>query len=394
MPRVSPLGRAVSPLSSRGPDESCAIPLAPAEFGATPRPIVSTGSMRVTGFRYSSGVEALSVENRVGHVVVLPALGQQVWDAVFHGRRLTMQSVFDEPVLTSDYLSNYGAYLIHCGGSAMGNPGPQDIHALHGELPSVRLNSLRLHVNPATVSRPARIGVIGTATHRRAFDSYFRARLELWVSEGSGVMTTRVNLTNLSGEPRPLMYLAHLNFLPAVGGDLHDIAPAGYDMSVRGNARTSAWALSEPLLAATIHAHGGVYAELLEPSRRVEPELVHVLSHRKPSGMVRFEQWHLDGSTDVVEHDTTSLPYTVRWLRRSADDGAFGFALPATAGPDGFTAEFGRGRVRLYPRDSGIRAVFRHGALAPGETLPPPETLPSSGDAAEPDFGSNTTDEE
>jgi hypothetical protein len=179
-----------------------------------------------------------------------------------------------------------------------------------------------------------------------------------------------------------------------VGGDLRDTAPAGYDRSVRDDVPASAIAANEPLRAATIVAAGGAYAALLESSRRVEPELVQVLEHRKPSGPVRFEQLHQDGSVDVVEHDTTSLPYTVRWLRRSADDQAFGFALPATAGPDGFTAESGRGRVTLYPRGSGIRAVFRHGALAPGESLPPPVILPPSGDAAEPDSGSDTTEQE
>lgn len=341
--------------------------------------------MRATGFRYPGGVEALRIENSLGHVVVLPTVGQQVWDAVFHGRRLTMQSIFDEPMFTSDYLCNYGAYLIHCGGSAMGNPGPRDTHPLHGELPNARLDASILQVKPATATSAACIGVIGIATYRRAFASHFRVQLELWVGEGSGVMTTRVSLTNLSGELRPLMYLAHVNFRPAWGGRLRHIAPSGYDISTRGDVRTGIGTTSEPLTAAVPGTDDDSYAALLDPDRRVEPELVQVLSHRKPSSAVWFEQHHRDGSIDLVAHDTTSLPYTVRWLRRSADDEAFGFALPATAGPDGFAVESGRGRVALFPRGSGIHAEFRHGALAPGEPVPTPMDPPSLSDSA--DFG-------
>ena len=103
--------------------------------------LVRHGALKVVAYRYASGVKALRVENGVGTVVLLPYQGQQIWDAVFHGRRLTMRSMFDEPVDTTDYLGNYGGFLLHCGATGMGNVGPGDSHALHGELPSARFQN-------------------------------------------------------------------------------------------------------------------------------------------------------------------------------------------------------------------------------------------------------------
>jgi hypothetical protein len=57
----------------------------------------SQGSLRCSLFLYSTGVEAVRIENELGHIIMLPFKGQQIWDAVFHGRRLAMQSVFPEP---------------------------------------------------------------------------------------------------------------------------------------------------------------------------------------------------------------------------------------------------------------------------------------------------------
>ena len=71
-----------------------------------------------------------------GHIVVLPYQGQQVWDVVFRGRRLTMSNFFPQPIPSPHLLDSYGMFLYHCGALRMGNPGPQDNHPLHGELPA------------------------------------------------------------------------------------------------------------------------------------------------------------------------------------------------------------------------------------------------------------------
>ncbi len=111
------------------------------------------------------------------------------------------------------------------------------------------------------------------------------------------------------------MYLAHVNFRTAVGGRIVEQldGPAG-DMQA---------ALAE-----------GV---------RIEPELVETVPVRTIDGWVRSEQHHVDGARDLVEYRPGDLTHTIRWLRRSADDEAFGFNLPASAEPGGFIAEDRKG---------------------------------------------------
>ena len=95
-------------------------------FGPGETVIAEGDGLAASAFRYASGVAALRIRNRVGEIVALPFQGQQIADATFHGRRLTMRSMFDEPVPASTYLGNSGGFLVHCGATAMGNPAPED----------------------------------------------------------------------------------------------------------------------------------------------------------------------------------------------------------------------------------------------------------------------------
>jgi hypothetical protein len=109
--------------------------LQPAHFGEREERLIEHDSLSASTYRFDSGVCALKLENDVGQLVLLPFQGQQIWDAVFDGRRLTMVSMFDEPRPTQTYLETYGGFLLHCGATAMGVPSGEDTHPLHGELP-------------------------------------------------------------------------------------------------------------------------------------------------------------------------------------------------------------------------------------------------------------------
>ena len=95
---------------------------------------LSAANMKALVFRYPSGVCAVRIINKRGEVVVLPFHGQQVWDAQFDGRRIKMETAVKEPKESQDFLSNMGGFLFHCGMGAMGSPGPDDDHPIHGEL--------------------------------------------------------------------------------------------------------------------------------------------------------------------------------------------------------------------------------------------------------------------
>ena len=112
------------------------VELRPEHFTEVERVLATHGEMTASTFRYGTGVAGLRIRNSAGHIDLLPFQGQQIWDAVFHGRSLTMGSMFPEPRPNTDYLGTYGAFFIHCGMTAMGNPGAGDTHPLHGEIPN------------------------------------------------------------------------------------------------------------------------------------------------------------------------------------------------------------------------------------------------------------------
>ena len=142
-------------------------------FDEKERPLCQFDAFSITTFRYESGVAALRIINDRGEIIVLPFQGQQIWRANFDGRDLTMRSMFDEPVFTRNYLENYGAFMIHCGITGLGAPGPNDNHQLHGELPNAPFNSAWLELDPDKLS--TKVG--GTYQHIVAFSSNSLANL-------------------------------------------------------------------------------------------------------------------------------------------------------------------------------------------------------------------------
>lgn len=344
------------------------IPLDPHPAG--PRRLLVDGQgFRLESFVFPSGVEALTIETATLALVVLPFTGQQVWRARAFDRELTMRSTFDEPVVTDRYLENNGAYFIHCGGSAMGNPGPGDEHPLHGELPNARLTSCELELDPAAGT----VRLTGRMTHRVSFGAYFGAELSLLVHRDSAVLESTARLTNLSAEPRPLMYLAHINMRPAPGGAIEeDLEPTGRIVT-RSDVTCTIAGVPRTFSAADVDAGAVTMSELLGHGVRVEPEIVQTVPSRVVDGWKTVRQRHPDGAVDVVTFTGDDLTHTLRWMRRSADDDACGFALPATAEADGFLAETAKGHVRWYGPGDSLVATIRHGAERPGEPAGHPD---------------------
>ncbi|MEZ4677940.1 MAG: hypothetical protein R2932_27350 [Caldilineaceae bacterium] len=119
---------------------STVIHLAPEFFTPTERTLVETSALTASTFRYASGVAALRLTNDQGELIMLPFQGQQIWSATFGGRNITMKSMFEQPNATQNYLETYGAFLIHCGATAMGVPMGEDTHPLHGRTAQCNLS--------------------------------------------------------------------------------------------------------------------------------------------------------------------------------------------------------------------------------------------------------------
>jgi hypothetical protein len=333
-----------------------------AAFGERQRLIARSGELVATAFRYPTGVEALRIDNGAGRLTLLPFQGQQIWDAHFLGRELTMRSMFPEPRPTRDYLRTYGAFFIHCGGTSMGNPGPTDTHPLHGELPNLPYDSAQLIFGADGAGRY--VELTGSARDTQAFHHDFVARPRIRVRERSAEIDATIAVENHATKPMAFLYLGHINFRPADGATLLDTVRDDFsDIILRqptlGDDAPEAVRAYHRDVAANPSAHRTLGAGV-----PVEPELVLTMrAAAGPDGWAHALHRHPDGSADFVSHRTDELPYAVRWLTRSGDQDALGLVLPATAAPDGLAAATQKGQLVMIAPGASFRATMRFGAL-------------------------------
>ena len=323
--------------------------------------------MTASAFRYSSGVHGLRLVNQLGQITLLPFQGQQIWHAEFRGRTLTQKSMFDQPRATMDYLQTYGGFLIHCGATVMGVPGEGDTHPLHGELPNAPYQTAQLLVGED--DRGPYLGLTGTYQHTVAFTHNCLARPVVKLYGQSSRLLISLTIENLKRSEMELMYLAHVNFRPVDDGRLVYSAPCDPEhVRVRSN------------IPAHIKPAAG-YAEflaelereparhdVLQPGLRFDPEVVFYIDYLcDEAGWAHSMQVHPDGGADFISHRPDQLDKGVRWISRTADQDAIGIVLPATAEPEGYTAEKAKGNVEVLPAGGRFRCDLEVGTLTPNE---------------------------
>ena len=344
------------------------VTLDPALFGEREKRVAARGALAATAFRYPSGVAGLRVGNGAGTVTLLPFQGQQIWDAVYAGRSLTMRTMFDQPYPTREYFRTYGALFLHCGGTSMGNPGPGDTHPLHGELPNLPYTDAELVFGEDDAGYF--VDLTGNARDTLDFHHNFLSRPRVRIRENSTVLEVFVDVENIGGNPLPFLYLAHINLRPVDGAILVD--------TVRDD-RTDA-DVRQPKLrgdedTAIVAYHRAIAAD---PSSHREirrgvpvlPELVLTMTAASDSdGWAHALQKHPDGSADFVSWRADELPYAVRWIVRGPDKDALGLVLPATAAPDGLAAAMARGQVVWVRPGEAFRTSFRFGAVDTAEAV-------------------------
>ncbi len=341
--------------------------LSPSFFTEHEQVLVAHGPLEAVAFRYPSGVPALRLQNDRGHLIMLPYQGQQIWAANFNGRELTMKSMFIQPNPTRTYLENYGGFLLHCGFTAMGVPTAQDSHPLHGELPNAPYEQAWLLCGSNEQGPYIELG--GGYRHTVAFSTNYIAapavRLYAWQS----TFWVSMSVTNNKQTTMEYMYLAHINFRPVDNGRLVYSAP--YDpQHVR--VRASIPSHVHPLpgyrefleeLARDPQKH-----HLLKPGLGFDPEVVFFIDYdADPSGWAHSLQIHPDGTADYVRHRPAELDHGVRWICRTPDQDALGLILPATAEPEGYTAEKAKGNVKVLGPRATWKCAFEVGALTKEE---------------------------
>lgn len=330
--------------------------------------LLQAHGMTARVFRYATGVAAVSIATPVGEVTILPFKGQQVWDASFGGRRLTMRSMFDEPQDTSDYLSTYGAFLIHCGITAMGGPGPGDSHPLHGELPNARFQAASL-IAGSDADGPY-LALAGECRQARAFGFNYCFRSQVTLRPDKTYLDVAISVENLRPVPLDVMYLAHINFRAVDDGRLVDtVVDDRTDIEVRRD-HPAGLAISpeQHRLVEELAADPARHRHLAA-GRRIDPEIVLFLTCRPDQdGWAHGLQIHPDGNGDFVRYKPAELPVAVRWISRTGDQEALGLILPATSGVDGYSAEKAKGRVVTLAGGATYACGYRCGALDPAQT--------------------------
>jgi len=302
------------------------------------------GELKAYLLRYESGICAVKLENSAGYISVLPFNGQMVWDAVFHGRSLKMQTSYEMPRKREVFRDTYGCYVMHCGALAMGCPSPEDDHGHHGELPYI--------------------------TYDRAFGSHYMARPIAKLYEGSSLIDVGIEIENMAKHPMDLMYMCHVNNAPEPGAEIFQTLPWTSENMV---VRVSIPQYNEPdpafmdllsrvqkdVTVTRVIKEGDVY----------DPEIVLFLRGVKgdENGKAHFLYVHKDGSADYTTYDVSVLNRGVRWMVNHDDWKSMGMVLPSTAEPEGYTAEKKKGNVRCLDGGDTFKAEVTIGYLAPEE---------------------------
>ncbi|MGI8782088.1 MAG: DUF4432 family protein [Acidobacteriota bacterium] len=344
------------------------IHLSPDLFTEKEKPFVEAGPLSASVFRFATGVCGLRLKNELGQLVLLPYQGQQIWSAEFGGRTLTMKSMFPEPRPNHPYLETYGGFFLHCGFTAMGVPGKNDSHPLHGELPNAAYTQAHLVLGQDD-DKGAYVGLGGQYQHTAAFNYNYVAQPLVKLYAGSSLFEVAMNITNLRGVDMEYMYLAHINFRPVDNGRLVYSAPCTPErVRVRKDLPAN---LTVPAGYREFVEEMGRHPaghNLLKPELPFNPELVFTLTYdADEAGWAHSMQVLPDGAADYVAHRPDQLDKVVRWIARPSDQDALGFAMPSSCEPEGYTAEKTKGNVKVLRARAQWRADFEIGVLAADE---------------------------
>ncbi|WP_321897555.1 aldose 1-epimerase family protein [Burkholderia cepacia] len=336
------------------------------DFRDTPRTLYRTDRLTVTAFAYLSGVEALKLENRRGHLVVLPYLGQMIWAAAFDGRDLTMKHMFRQPKRAASIIDTYGCFMFHSGLLRNGCPGPDDTHALHGEMPCAPMDRASLVIGAD--ARGAFVEVTGEYEYVQGFGSHYMARPSVRLAEHDAQMTISMDVTNLGGTPMDLMYMAHLNYayvpggrfvqsLPHNGLRLRDSVPAHVKP-------TAAWRDYTATLARDPQR-----LHTLDAPALYDPEIVFFMNDAETDagGVAHFRLEHPDGGSFHTAYRPEQFPHATRWILHNADQQVAAFALPSTCEPEGYQAERRKGHVATLAPGAARRFEVVTGYLSAAE---------------------------
>jgi hypothetical protein len=325
---------------------------------------LETEDLKVSLYKYETGIEALRIQNDLGYIIVLPFKGQMVWEAMFNGRLLNMSRVGKyQPKPADHYLFGaFGTYFFHCGALRMGVPGEGDDHPVHGELPYADYDEAELVVG--TDEKGTYVGIGGVFRYNRGFGACYEAHPLTKVYSRSSLMDISLRIDNLSDYPMELMYMAHLNCRPVDNArfvQCHAWTPQDMPLYVPKN-----FEMPDDFrqMADKIRANPKL-TEALTPGVVYKPEVTFYLNAPRvdEDGWTHFMQVLPDGTADVLRYKPSELNHALRWLCRTGDQDAISLAFPSTANVEGYNIEKKSGRVRELPPKGSFSMSLTAGCL-------------------------------
>ncbi len=333
-------------------------------FGSGEDLLIRNKGMSVMLIKYDTGICGIKLSNQYGYIIVLPYNGQMIWDAVFYGRSLKMETPFNHPKDVNSFLDTYGCYLMHCGALAMGCPGPDDDHPQHGELPYAKYDSASLIAGED--EKGEYVGVTGIYEYNRAFADHYTFSPVVKLYSDTTIIDVTIKIENQSYNQMEMMYMCHINNKPVSGGRILQTVPWTKEhMELRYS------------LPKTARANEGFkdflgkiqrdirVTEYMNEEDVYDPEIVFFIHDPKKDkqGWAHYMYLHPDGSADYTSYKPGELDHCARWIVRTKNIQALGLALPATADAEGYKAEKRKGNIKIIPAKGIFETAFQVGYL-------------------------------
>jgi hypothetical protein len=323
------------------------LPLWRSLFTELPRILLENSDFTVTAFRYASGVEGLKVQNSRGHLVILPWMGQMIWDAEFDGHDLTMRNMFSQPKLATEVVATYGCFAFHSGLLANGCPSAEDTHPLHGEMACAAMDEAWLELEGDALR------VTGRYEYVMGFGHHYQAQPAVVLRKASALFDIQMAVTNMASVAMPLQYMCHMNYayvpqatfsqnIPDAALKLRESVPAHVKP-------TEQWlAFNQRII------QGEASIATLDAPVFYDPEIVFFADKLDEyTDTPEFRMIAPDGTTFMTRFSSAELNYVTRWILYNGDQQVAAFALPATCRPEGFLAAARNGSlIEIAPQQT------------------------------------------
>ncbi|POP47474.1 DUF4432 domain-containing protein [Superficieibacter electus] len=310
-------------------------------FSEQPRPLLENADFTVTAFRYASGIEGLRVANARGHLVILPWLGQMIWDAEFDGHDLTMRNMFSQPKPAREVVETYGCFAFHSGLLANGCPSPEDTHLLHGEMACASMDEAWLEVEEDSVR------VVGRYEYVMGFGHHYLAQPAVTLHKDSALFDIRMAVTNLASVAMPLQYMCHMNYAYVPDATFRQNVP-DEALTLRESVPSHVKPTDQWLAFNRRILQGEASLKTLNEPQYYDPEIVFFVDKLDAyTAHPEFTMTAPDGTTFVTRFASDEFNYATRWILYNGDQQVAAFALPATCRPEGFLAAQNNGTL-LY----------------------------------------------